>query len=230
MRTLIIPDLHHHTDRADHWLATQRHDRVVFLGDYFDDFGDDVSDARRTAFWLRDRMEKTDDIFLLGNHDVPYMFPHDPQFHCPGFTAAKARGIGEILRPAHWQRLRLAHAEQGWLLSHAGFHPVWIKAPTAERILQRCDQAMQHAKRRVVDPIFGAGADRGGPQGIGGPLWMDWDNLVPIAGLNQIVGHTPGEDVREKITTASRNYCLDVGNGAVAAILANGKLEILGLG
>ena len=126
--------------------------------------------------------------------------------------------------------MRLAHAEQGWLMSHAGFHPVWIKQPTVERILQRCDQAMQHAKRRVVDPILGAGEDRGGLQRIGGPLWMDWDNLVPIAGINQIVGHTPGSEVREKRTTASRNYCLDVGNGVVAGILANGKLEILGLG
>ena len=227
MRTLIIPDLHHRTDHAEHWLATQRHDRVVFLGDYFDGFGDDVSDARRTAFWLRDRIEKTDDIFLLGNHDVPYMFPRDPQLFCPGFTAAKARGIGEILRPAHWQRFRLAHAEQGWLLSHAGFHPVWIKEPTVERILKRCDQAMQHAKRRVVDPILGAGEDRGGLQRFGGPLWMDWDNLLPIPKINQIVGHTPDEDVREKITPDSRNYCLDVGNGLVAAILSNGKLKIL---
>ena len=93
--------------------------------------------------------------------------------------------------------------------------------------MQRCDKAMQHTKRAVCDPIFGAGADRGGSQGIGGPLWMDWDNLVPIAGINQIVGHTPGSEVREKRTTASRNYCLDVGNGLVAAILANGKLKIL---
>ena len=99
MRTLIIPDLHHHTDRADHWLTTQRHDRVVFLGDYFDDFDDDVGDARRTALWLRDRMENTDDIFLLGNHDIAYMFPHAPELYCPGFTTAKARGIAEILRP-----------------------------------------------------------------------------------------------------------------------------------
>ena len=133
MRTLIIPDLHHCTDHAEHWLAAQRHERVVFLGDYFDNYGDDVGDARRTAIWLRDRIEKTDDIFLLGNHDIPYMFPRDPQLFCPGFTAAKARGIGEILRPAHWQRFRLAHAEQGWLMSHAGFHPVWIKEPTFER-------------------------------------------------------------------------------------------------
>jgi len=227
MRTLIIPDLHHRTDHADHWLATQRHDRVVFLGDYFDNFGDDVNDARRTAMWLRDRIEKTEDIFLLGNHDVAYMFPRDPQLYCPGFTPAKARGIGEILRPGHWKRFRLAHAEQGWLLSHAGFHPVWIKEPTVERILSRCDQAMLRAKRHVVDPILGAGDDRGGAQYFGGPLWMDWDNLMPIPGLNQIVGHTPDSAVRKKITRKSRNYCLDVRNGSVAAILVNGRLKIM---
>ena len=227
MHTLIIPDIHNHTDHADHWLATQRYDRVIFLGDYFDDFGDDVNDARRTAMWLRDRMEKFDDVFLLGNHDVAYMFPRDPQLFCPGFTPAKARGIGEVLRPEHWQRLRLAYAEQGWLISHAGFHPVWIKQPTVERILNRCDQAMQRAKRHVVDPILGAGEDRGGLQRIGGPLWMDWDNLMPISGVNQIVGHTPGDEVRKKITRKSRNYCLDVGNASVAAILEDGKLKIM---
>jgi len=162
MRTLIIPDIHHHSDHADHWLATQRHDRVVFLGDYFDDYHDNVNDARRTAMWLRERMKNADDIFLLGNHDVAYMFPRSADLYCPGFTQAKARGIGEILRPEHWKRLRLAHAEQGWLMSHAGFHPAWLKEPTVERILRRCDRAMQKAKRRVVDPILGAGEDRGG--------------------------------------------------------------------
>jgi len=173
MRTLIIPDIHNRTDHADHWLATQRHDRVVFLGDYFDNFGDDVNDARRTAMWLRDRMEKNDDVFLLGNHDASYMFPLNPQLYCPGFTPAKARGIGEILRPEHWQRLRIAHAEQRWLISHAGFHPVWVEERTVEWILGRCDDAMRQAKRGVFDPILGAGVDRGGALPFGGPLWMD---------------------------------------------------------
>ena len=112
-------------------------------------------------------------------------------------------------------------------MSHAGFHPVWIKEPTVARILRRCEKAMQHAKRRVVDPMLGAGEDRGGLQRFGGPLWMDWDNLLPIPGINQLVGHTASEDVRKKITPESRNFCLDVGNASVAAILSNGKLKIL---
>ena len=227
MRTLIIPDIHNRTDHADHWLATQRHDRVVFLGDYFDNFGDDVNDARRTAMWLRDRMEKNDDVFLLGNHDASYMFPLNPQLYCPGFTPAKARGIGEILRPEHWQRLRIAHAEQRWLISHAGFHPVWVEERTVEWILGRCDDAMRQAKRGVFDSILGAGVDRGGALPFGGPLWMDWSSLEPIAGIHQIVGHTPGETVRKMVKPKSKNYCLDVRNASVAAVLADGKLEIL---
>ena len=227
MRTLIIPDIHNHIENADYWLTSQKYDRVVFLGDYFDHFRDDGNDARKMAMWLRDWMERTGNIFLLGNHDVAYMFPDKNELYCPGFTRAKANAIHEILKPADWHRFKLAHAEQGWLLSHAGFHPVWIKDPTAEIILERCEQVMELARRGKVDPILGMGWDRGGLQRYGGPLWMDWGTLVPIPGINQIVGHTPDDEVREKIAKDSKNYCLDVRNASVAAILSDGKLTIL---
>jgi len=227
MRLLIVPDIHNHTENAEHWLKTQQFERALFLGDYFDHYDDNVTDARGTALWVRHRMETTEDIFLLGNHDVAYMFPDDPHLYCPGFTRAKARGIREILRPEHWRRFQLAHSEQDWLISHAGFHPVWIKEPTVDRILKRCEMAMARARRHVVDPILGMGEDRGGIQRFGGPLWMDWDSFLPIPGINQAVGHTPDEEVRKKITWNSKNYCLDVKNASVAAILSDGKVKIL---
>jgi hypothetical protein len=227
MRTLIIPDIHHHTDNADHWLATQSYDHVVFLGDYFDHFEDNVSDARQTAAWLRHRIETTDDIFLLGNHDVPYMFPDDPALECPGFTRQKARAIREVLQRRHWQRFELAFEVQGWLLSHAGFHPVWIEEPSLGRILARCGDARTLAKRGKVDPVLGYGEKPQGLQRFGGPLWMDWDSFMPIAGINQIVGHTSDQEMRQKIAGDSKNYCLDVKNASVAAILMNGELTIL---
>jgi hypothetical protein len=226
MRALIIPDLHHHTENAEYWLRSQSYDRVIFLGDFFDDFGDDANDARQTAFWLRNRMDSTDDIMLLGNHDAAYMFPHLDALYCPGFTRAKARAIHEVLQPKHWQRFKLAHDEQGWLVSHAGIHPSWMKLPTVTGIVALSEEAMEKAGRGVVDPLLGAGFDRGGAQPVGGPLWVDWSSLVPIPGVNQIVGHTPGTAVREKHGHESDNYCLDVRNGAAVALLDHGRVSI----
>jgi hypothetical protein len=103
-----------------------------------------------------------------------------------------------------------------------------MEEPTVEKILRRCGEAMSRVARGKVDPILGMGLDRGGwLQNFGGPLWMDWDSLVPIPGINQIVGHTPGTEVRVKITTKSRNFCLDVENASVAAMLSDGKVTIL---
>ena len=81
----------------------------------------------------------------------------------------------------------------------------------------------------MINPIFGVGVDRDGSQPTGGVLWMDWGSLIPIPGIHQVVGHTPGRSVREKIAAESRNYCLDVLNGTVAALIAeDGEIEILG--
>ena len=50
-RTLVIPDVHNRIDRADWFLRELESivDRVVFLGDYFDDWGDGPIEAERTA-------------------------------------------------------------------------------------------------------------------------------------------------------------------------------------
>ena len=228
MSTLIIPDLHHHTANADRWLESQQFDRVIFLGDYFDDFGDNVNDARRTARWLLRQMQQPNRVFLLGNHDAAYLFPEFAALYCPGFTKPKARGIHEILHPTDWLRFQLAIVENGWLISHAGFHPSWLMGTTLDDIPAMGARALRRARRGVFDPLLGMGADRFGLQPVGGPLWMDWSSLVPITGIHQIVGHTPGSAVREKITSESRNYCLDVRNGEAAAIIGDqGEITVL---
>jgi hypothetical protein len=54
---------------------------------------------------------------------------------------------------------------------------------------------------------------------------MDWDELVPIPGLNQLVGHTPAQSVRQKKTPTSRNVCLHT-HLRHYAVFDGGKLEI----
>ena len=44
--------------------------------------------------------------------------------------------------------------------------------------------------------LLHVGPSRGGYDRVGGPLWLDWSReFRPIAGLNQIVGHTPAKGV-----------------------------------
>ncbi len=229
-RTLIIPDLHHHTANADHWLQSIEHDRVVFLGDFFDDYEDTVEDAARTARWLCRQMENPDAVFLFGNHDLPYRFGGDERVECPGFSPAKSDAINGILKREHWNRFQLAHAEQGWLLSHAGFHPAWMKDATEEAILGRCGEAIRLAHQGLIDPIMGMGDLPGGIRKYGGPLWMDWENFLPIKGINQIVGHTSGEQVRTVKGIESTNHCIDVTNGKAAILMTRGTIETIHAG
>ena len=60
---------------------------------------------------------------------------------------------------------------------------------------------------------------------IGGLNWMDWSDLAPIPGVNQLVGHTAAETVRHKRTSNTRNICLDT-NLNHYAIFEEGTLEI----
>ena len=49
--------------------------------------------------------------------------------------------------------------------------------------------------------------------------------MVPIPGLNQLVGHTPAQSVRHKKTPRSRNICIDT-HLRHYAVFDGGKLEI----
>ena len=58
MRTLIIPDIHHCIDKVDKIIKHESADQIVFLGDYFDDYGDDYQTSLITANWLAASLEQ----------------------------------------------------------------------------------------------------------------------------------------------------------------------------
>jgi len=130
-------------------------------------------------------------------------------------------------------KFKLAYKIGKYTLSHAGFNfafrnvnvdkyglgyfpDVWVD--------ELCKDGLEAAKNGIWNPILGAGIDRGGDQDIGGVLWQDWKELDPIAGINQIVGHTSGKTVRTKweyfksLDIESDNYCLDTNFHHVAIL------------
>ena len=70
MKTVIIPDIHHHISQVKLILLHEAPDKVVFLGDWFDDFFDTPEMSADTAIWLMKRMDRhPEDVFIWGNHD-----------------------------------------------------------------------------------------------------------------------------------------------------------------
>lgn len=223
MKTLIIPDIHNKVHWIEPFLEKHTVDEIVFLGDYFDDFGDDATDAAKTADWLKHSLSQANRVHLLGNHDLEYIAcPVDQNgrarvgwMYCPGNTPNKRKAIRKILTPKERGKFKLLHETQGFFLSHAGIHEDVFAHPLVgyEHLHRDCFMALQHAFQGIYNPILRAGAARGSPQQVvSGILWLDWNyEFVPIEGISQIVGHTPDFDrtVREKSAPGSTNFCID---------------------
>ena len=223
--TLVIPDVHHKIDRAEDILNNAPHERVVWLGDFFDDFGDSPNIAVRTAVWLKQRIDSTEDVFLLGNHDAMYFWPNVPELRCSGYSAPKAMVIESAIDLEKYRRRFILYAEVGkWLLSHAGLHPQF--GTSVSELAPATAQAIAYLENGSMHALLAAGWSRGGDQQYGGITWLDWSELIPIDGVNQIVGHTPGNSIRRRHTLASSNMCLDTNLAHYAIISKHGDVKI----
>ncbi len=223
-RTLILPDIHHKIERAQSIIDLEHADRIVHLGDHQDNFGDDAAYAAKTATWTKQRLDAGDEI-IIGNHDIPYYFPHRLHTWGCGFTRDKKLEVDKHIQRKQLEQFRLWVWVDGWLCSHAGFAKCYAGLyegfTEAEHTLR-----LATLLRGCSEPeIYSVGRERGGKQQFGGILWQDWDALQPLSGLKQLVGHTQGRSVRSKHTHDSQNYCIDTGLRHYA-IIEDGKLEI----
>ena len=211
-KTLIIPDIHNRYSLAEQIIRQEKPSMTVFLGDYFDSFGDTYVDAQETARWLSGSLAKKDRIHLIGNHDLSYM-TNNPNLKCSGFDGAKYHEIERWSIP--WDRLRPYYwLDDAWLCTHAGVSDAFLKqhsigmqdiAGMAKADLDNIDDpSREHA-------FFHVGFMRGGSGGVGGPLWCDYDEFVPVPGVSQIFGHTRGRAVRHVRADDSENFCIDTG-------------------
>lgn len=234
MTTIIISDIHNRVNWIEKGLLKLKdiynYDEVVFLGDYFDNFGDCPFVAGGTAIWLKESLRHSDRIHLLGNHDMPYMIPHNDSLWCPGYSVPKSRAVRNILTDEMWEKFRPAYFTQGYLLSHAGFNPKLVEHPITgipdqNGLVLLAEEGLKRVKTGLSHPLFLAGSRMSEPY-IGGITWCDWnDEFVGIPGINQIVGHTPNQKI-QKIEMSSLNYCMDTHNQHFG-IIKDGELSFV---
>ncbi len=219
------------------------------MGDYFDDWHDSPAQAAATARWLAALLdahpvEKGYLTALMGNHDLPYRWPHNGALSCSGNTVEKHYAINLEMRTRHWERLECFRESQGWLLSHAGFHPSLLSkvvSPNSPNFgsynvdgefqAQEALQCVRTAEEGRYHPWLGVGRDRGGYDPFGGIFWCDWSRLPPTPGVKQIVGHTKGAEPRYNSGgggvegMARTRWCLDTALKHYG-VLEDGELRV----
>lgn len=226
--TLIIPDIHLQYKRAENIIKHVSPDKTVFLGDYFDDFGDDYRDNLITAEWLKNSLKDPSRIHLFGNHDVSYAFG-DKRYFCSGYETGKDYAINSVMTPEDWKKLLLYTKVGDYYCSHAGLQEAIFKNNANGRdvdtfLQEECNKALDIAFANK-DPhyLLGAGKSRGGFLRYGGIIWCDANEFRPIRGIKQIFGHTPQKTPR---FVFADNLALDCRHASYYAVHKNDILEI----
>ena len=205
MRYLIIPDIHLRWKIADDIIKKEKgnYDKVLFLGDYMDDFGAIKEDYIDTSKWIKDNIYDSNMIFLLGNHDIAYyshmkMFQNETSMYgCSGYYNGFKEAISDILTLDEWRMFKLYYfIKDNILCTHAGFCNGLYESLNIENIKDYLTEEGKIALNRIETnfmpiPITMAGASRGGRNRYGGITWCDYyKDYKPIRGLSQIFGHT----------------------------------------
>jgi len=202
----------------------EKADKVVLLGDHFDDFYDTVEMNKSTASWVKHRLELPHFTFLLGNHDAVYRWLSIPR--CSGWDKKKHEAINSVLTTEDWNKFKLFEVVDGWLLTHAGLtaHNVHPKAKDIIKWLGiECEKAV---KAPSTHWLLAAGRARYGSEDFGGITWCDAnEEFVPIEGIKQCFGHTPLQGGPKWF--GENNVCIDSHPGLQNfAIIENGKLSV----
>ncbi len=198
-KTLIVGDMHCKQGvilpLVDKAVATHGASKVVFLGDYADEWNStakDVVDALGLqARWAEAaRGNGIGVTFLIGNHDFEYLLGE-------GCSGTHLEAMADIREALGRIELRVATCVDGYLVTHAGLTQEWADeyfagSDGAKAIVARLNEMLLGGSYHDWTKLASCGSSRGGVE-IASPLWADKRDLKNDAahGLSQIAGHTP---------------------------------------
>ena len=204
MRSLIVGDLHtkHHILEKVKELS-KNYDKIIFLGDYVDDW-DTVPEASynilvRLKEFYEQNLGKV--VLLTGNHTASEWWGGD--FRCSGWNPVTSQYVGNFMTKFN-SIFNLAYAQDNFLFTHAGVIQLWadkyldLEEYNAETIAKKLNFIFHHwgeddEAEKIFKGLTDVGYYRGGNATCPSPLWTDINELLtdPLTGVNQIVGHTP---------------------------------------
>lgn len=182
MKTLVVGDIHGKVEIVEKALSLDY--KVIFVGDYLDDFHRSIVDQIRSLELVLEAIKTGKAIGLKGNHEISYL---DDFKRCSGYNFITKTIIDTMdLSPL----VDYTYAE-GFLITHAGF------------TLQHGISFKEYAEIGNFDQI---GFCRGGADVFGGIRWCDVNYDFKPTDQPQIFGHTK----RRNIDKIGNSYCIDV--------------------
>lgn len=252
MRLAVIGDLHtklgvFHQAKE----LVKDYDKLIFLGDYVDDWlakPEDSKQILKELIALKKKYPKKITL-LLGNHELSEWL--GGRFKCSGYSEQTHRLVKPLL-DKHEDLFQLAEAVDGYLFTHAGLTKSWARdismLDSEVRALTNEESWVNYLNKtfrirnaseiseKVFSSLSFAGSTRGG-SGSPSPIWADKEDFErgDLCPLNQVVGHTPVCHVyaAKKIyfcDTFSESYLygmtLPIGDGSILT-LEDGEPKIL---
>jgi hypothetical protein len=226
-KILVISDVHNRVDKVSSIIKKNNDvDSIVFLGDFFDSFGDTLEETITTCIFISEQLDDPRVKWVAGNHDIPIMYKDIKELRHSKFSYEKAEVSHEILGHKLFQN-KLFHYEAGILFSHAGVHPSFLKTEDyigeLNWLAKECQESLDSGRPH---PFLMGGFARGGKEMFGGITWLDWDDeFIAVPNLSQVVGHSADQKVRRISGRESVNYCLDT-HSKHYGIIVGGQMTI----
>ena len=215
-KVLVIGDVHQKIGLLEQALKLEPELNVVIMGDYFDDFDDNVFEVASMAEWLKININNPRLTLLMGNHDINYRVPKPGLLACSGFAGWKYETINKILTRDDWKNIKYFHSQGDTWFSHAGIVRHWFEHPVnginVDVINNQIDRATMLVDAGVLqgaECLWVADKHRGGTADKGSCLWNNWSNSEFFDNVIQVVGHTPHKDIQIQRRLSSVNINVD---------------------
>lgn len=222
--TLVVGDVHGRGQVVEK--ALEHNGPVVFLGDLVDSFNISIFDQLKCVESVLDAIDNRNAQLIAGNHEFSYLLKDQ---RCSGFNYNLDT---ELRQSGLLDRIRFNYRTHVWLdsfdfvdtpilLTHAGFNgyicnQLDLMSPKNEFNYSKFYSQITMADQDQNSWFFWASRKRGGLHPVGGPLWNDATEFIPIYGIRQIFGHTPQNSPK---IFSDGSMCIDVEDGVFVGVI-----------
>lgn len=195
-KILVCGDVHCKKEVVDKALKLYEEnncDRLIFIGDYTDDWNDTVEQNLEILDYLFHLKHIMGDrlVLLFGNHDISNWI--GGEFECSGFSEVKHAQL-KFSYEGNKQDFKMAHAENGFLITHAGVCIPWLKFFLKVTENKGLDDEYLTKPKKVADLLNQYQFELSLFSPEDSPLWARLQHYLEESDFphfKQVVGHSP---------------------------------------